>query len=374
MRSRYVAWGLLAVLLVARSAVSAPPWSKLDLFRHIEADPQQDYPLTDRNGPWVIMAATFSGPNAQDQARELVHELRSRYKLPAYTHAMHFDYRDPGGKDQFGGQRRVRYRVNELNEIAVLVGDYPSVDEPAAQKTLDKLKYAHPDCLDWEKRAKEGKTDSRSLGRLRLIQQAVLPDGNQRKQKGPMGHAFITTNPLVPDEYFVPKGIDKLVLEMNEPVQFSLLNCPSKYTLKVATFTGRVLVDPKQIAAAQKSKNVDSQLAEAADKAHRLTMALRQKGYEAYEFHDRYASIVTVGSFDSLGSPREDGKIEINPQLHALMQTFGADRFAGNGQASPQVGNPRSEAGVPLDIQPLPVEVPKRSIGSQYERPALTRR
>jgi len=47
-----------------------------------------------------------------------------------------------------------------------------------------------------------------------------------------------------------------------------------------------------------------SELEAAAEKAHRLAKALRMKGYDAYEFHDRYASIVTVGSFNSAGTPR----------------------------------------------------------------------
>ena len=59
--------------------------------------------------------------------------------------------------------RKVRYRLNEVREIAVLVGDFPTVDDHAAQKTLEKLKLAQPDCLDLEKRAKEGKPDSRTL-------------------------------------------------------------------------------------------------------------------------------------------------------------------------------------------------------------------
>ncbi len=208
-----------------------------------------------------------------------------------------------------------------------------------------------------------------------MIQQAVLPEGNPKKKRGPMRNAFITTNPLLPDEYFVPKGIDRLVLEMNEPVKFSLLDCPGKYTVKVATFTGRVVIDQKQIQEIEKkNKPFDSQLADAADKAHRLTMALRQKGYEAYEFHDRYASMVTIGSFNSVGTPRPDGKIEINPQAHAIIETFGAERKVIPGQAAPQLGKPKSEAGIGLDIQPMLVEVPKRSLAAQYERPSLTAR
>ena len=56
--------------------------------------------------------------------------------------------------------------------------------------------------------------------------------------------------------------------------------------------------------------------------AHKLTLALRKKGYEAYEFHDRFSSIVTVGSFDSTGTPRADGKTEINPAAYKIMCAF----------------------------------------------------
>ena len=68
--------------------------------------------------------------------------------------------------------------------------------------------------------------------------------------------------------------------------------------------------------------------------------------------------MVTIGSFDSVGTPRPDGKIEINPQAHAIIETFGADRKVIPGQAAPQLGKPKVEAGVTLDIQPMLVEAP----------------
>jgi hypothetical protein len=376
MQKRHAVIGLLLLVSAGSSVLAAPPWNKLDLFHRLEADPDKSYPLAERNGPWMIMAMTFSGPNAEDQSRELVYELRSRFKLAAYTREMHFDHTaDKNGKHASATARKVRYRLNEMTEIAVLVGDFPSIDDHAVQKTLEKIKVLQPDCLDLEKRAKQGKSDSRTLGQLRMIQQAVLPNNSARKGRGPMRQAFITTNPLLPDEYFAPKGIDRLVLDMNQPVKFSLLDCPGKYTVKVATFTGRVVIDQKQIEEIEKKgKPFDSQLALAAEKAHKLTMALRQKNYQAYEFHDRYASIVTIGSFNSVGTPRPDGKIEINPEAHVIMETFGADKKVVPGQVAAQLGNPKVEAGIPLDIQPMLVEVPKRSISAQYERPSLTSR
>jgi hypothetical protein len=183
-----------------------------------------------------------------------------------------------------------------------------------------------------------------------------------------MGQAFIVSNPLLPDEYFRPKGIDKLVYELNKPIKHSLLECQGKYTVKVATFTGQLITDQNEIKAVEAGKKMESHLEQAAINAHKLCEALRAKGYEAYEFHDRYSSIVTVGSFDSVGSPRADGKIEINPQIHTIMQTFGAEKSVVPGRAAPTIGKPKLIDGIALDTQPLPVEVPKKNIVINYDR------
>ena len=116
----------------------------------------------------------------------------------------------------------------------------------------------------------------------------------------------------------------------------------------------------------------EGRLAQAADKAERLTEALRMKGYEAYVFHDRYASIVTVGSFDSVGTHRADGRIEINPKIHAIMKTFGVDQKSALGNAHNMVDK-KKLAGIPFDPQPLPVEVPKKSLSSGYAREVARR-
>ncbi|MFW6124704.1 MAG: hypothetical protein ACOC46_01040, partial [Pirellulales bacterium] len=102
---------------------------------------------------------------------------------------------------------------------------------------------------------------------------------------------------------------------------------------------------------------------------HRLTVALRMKGYDAYEFHERHASIVCVGSFSSVGKPRQDGKIEINPKIHLLMKKFGARKVSVPGQ--PAGMERKSVVGIPLDIQPIPVKVPKESISAALGGGAL---
>lgn len=372
-----------ALCLAAGTVWGSPPWQKMSLFRQVEAKADKSYPLTDQQGPWVIMAVTFSGDEAEEQADELVLELRSKYKLRAYRYDRDFDFsKGESGRrvDQFGQPVKMNYRVKKMREFAVVVGDFQSVDDPQAQQVLKKLRYMQPDCLDTKKRLKQGKKDYRALGSLREAQDEInkMIDRN-RKPLGPMRHAMIATNPLLPDEYFAPKGIDPLVLKMNESVKYSLLKCPGRYSCRIATFTGMVTVNQKEIEDIQKkTKKFESRLEEAAAKAHEMTVALRAKGYEAWELHDRYASMVTVGSFDVVGTPRSDGQIEINPKLHELMETFSAPKQTVPGQAAPKIGDPfvvQTKIGkIACDIQAMPVAVPRRSISRDYERPAISLR
>jgi hypothetical protein len=86
---------------------------------------------------------------------------------------------------------------------------------------------------------------------------------------------------------------------------------------------------------------------------------------EAYEFHDRYESIVTVGSFESIGSKQPDGTTELNPAVHRLMQEYGPQKQALPGQAGLGL-TPRAMNGIPFDIQPVPVQVPRTSVAAAY--------
>ncbi|HUT10373.1 MAG TPA: hypothetical protein VMY42_07750 [Thermoguttaceae bacterium] len=366
MYGKQIPWLLafcLVLTIVGPATVDAElPWADLFSLSRVESDPDKPYPLTEQNGPWMIVATTFSGEGAEQQARELVLELRKRYKLEAYTQRKRFEFGSTYGRgmDPTGAPIRMRHRINDLDEIAVMVGNFYGNDDPNAQQTLRKLKYSHPECLQIH----EGKTTNQTLAGWRQIQKYVLARGNEKREKGPMGHAFLTPNPLISDELAAPKGLDPFVVKMNEDVTHSLLNCPGKYTVQVATFKGNVYIKPEAIREIESGKPAESRLAEAAMKAHELTEALRLKGWEAYEFHDRYASIVTVGSFQSIGSPRGDGRIEINPQVHAIMRTFGAEAAALPGQEGGFTAV-KSVVGIPLDVQPIPVYVPKRSISRE---------
>lgn len=363
---RVLAMGLGALVIFAFETASRaePFWSRLLLGHRVEADPAKNYVLTDGHGPWLIMAATFSGDGAEEQARQLVLELRRRYKLEAFVHEQSFELDDKTlthRVDRHGDPIRMRYRKGEeISEIAVLVGHFDNVESADAQRVLKKIKTLRPDTLS----STPVEETSQSLARFRALQVSMLPKGHEARKKGPMRKAFLTRNPLLPREFFVPKGPDKLVMKMNKGVKHSLFACKGKYTVKVATFTGTVVLDQKKVEKYENGGSFPSRLAEAADKAHRLTLALRRKGYDAYEFHDRYASIVTVGSFNSVGLPRTDGKIEINPKIHAIMQTFGAKPVQPVGGAGPRAFQPKTLQGIPFDLQPQIVHVPKPSLSN----------
>ncbi len=340
--------------------LASPPWLSLLTRDRVEADPNKDYRLTQENGPWTILTCTFSGDGAEEQARELVLELRKRYKLAAYTHRIQFDLDQAEGRglNRYGGPLQMRYeRGNTIDEIAVLVGNYPAVDDPDAQRTLRRLKQFEPESLEID----ESRPTTRNLAGWRALASQINLD---RDAAGPLSKAFVTTNPLLPKEYFAPSGVDADVLQWNVGVKHSLLECPGRYTLQVATFKGRTLIKQDEIQAVERGeRHLTSGLVDAADKANRLCLALRMKGYEAYQFHDRYASIVTVGSFDSVGTHGPDGRLEINPTIHGLMQKFASQPTNMPGEP-PGAMALKTLVGIPFDIQPIPVEVPKRSISA----------
>ncbi|MCA9187694.1 MAG: hypothetical protein R3E01_15135 [Pirellulaceae bacterium] len=348
---------------LASVVLAATPLSNVVSFRRVEAESNKAYWLTENQGPWMIFAASFAGPGSEREAAELVLELRKRFRLAAYMHKQHYDYTqnvEGKGFTPTGERKLMRYESDgAYDEIAVLVGDYPSVDDKNLQNHLQMLKYCHPNCLNLNRNSQ---STLRFAG-LRALHKRL--NGNENKQKkGPLGQAFTTRNPMIPQEYFQQQGLDKLVLQMNDSVEYSLLDCPGKYTVRVATFAGNVIIDQAEVQRVERTGEMESQLAEAAEKAHKLTVALRKQNVEAYEFHDRYESVVTVGSFDSYGSELPNGQIEINPTIKRVMDIYGPRQIKGLQNETMQgVGlSPKAFGGIPFDLQPEIVQVPKRSL------------
>ncbi|MCG8449631.1 MAG: hypothetical protein MI725_08635 [Pirellulales bacterium] len=370
-------------------------FSQLVPRKKIESNPQVEYSLTKEHGPWLVMATSFSGLDGEAEARQLVWELRSKNNLPAYYYGMSFQLgeENPGrGIDAYGGRIKRRYqRGEEVVQHAVLVGDFSSLNDPAAQQMLKRIKRLRPEALS----PQEGKSTSQSLAAVRHFQNLLKEKMGASTRKGPMGHAFLTRNPLLPKEYFVPQGVDKEVAKWNKGLEYSLIKCPGNFSMRVATFRGRSSLKAANSRNGQDLADKPSNaLVTAAENAHFLTTALREKGWEAYEFHDRQESYVTVGSFQD-GVVRPNGQIVLqHPDAKTIVNTFGArtphnifnqpaqqdllleqrqkarfqQLFSENQGQFAQGLHPKRFVGLPFDIDPKPVRVPRQSISSVYAR------
>ena len=310
------------------------------------------------------MVAAYAGDTAREEATQLATELRQQHGLKTYLHSEHFDFTDAVDGlrvDRYNRPRKMRYaQAEQYDEIAVMVGDFTAVDDPELQRTLKQVKRLTPSCL-------KGLSPYETSLRFASLRTAPnqITGGRQRT---PLAKAFVTRNPLLPREYFVPQGIDKLTLDMNRGVKHSLLDCAGKYSVRVATFGGKVVIDQKRVQEIESGDaRLESKLEQAALQAHKLTEELRRRGVEAYEFHDRFESIVTVGSFDSIGQEGADGEINLNRDVYAVMHKFAARRREFNANGSNMAGlEPRQLIGIPFDVQPIPVVVPQRSIAADY--------
>ncbi len=317
--------------------------------------------LSEEDGPWMILAHTFVGEDSKSRAERLTTEIRRELKLPAFLYREKFDFTGNPGI----GSSRLRYANQyEYEAYAVLVGEYDSVDHPSINRDLKKLKTAVLPVFEAEDIAKE--TDLRSpVTTVKAVHQKLMEKVRGGSKSKPMANAFVTRNPMLPKEYFDSPNVDSFVRQLNEDKQFSLLDCQGKYTVVVRTFEGYgTIVDGKK-----EKKFVPSmkRLDDFAEDAGKMVSELRKQGEEAYEFHDRYRSLVTIGSFETLGRPLPGGRFEYAPEIRRVMEKYSAlnSRHAqvahnANGFAANHV------AMIPFDVQPKPIAVPKVSKRSLY--------
>jgi hypothetical protein len=256
-------------------------------------DPIEPYLLTMEAGPFMVLAHTFKGENSEKYAQALAIELRKKYGLPAYV----FRPKDIPMRSLIRGvpptaapgvsRPILAYPEAERikDEAAVLVGNEKTLKDSA--KLLEKVKHIHPATLD-------GMSDAhfwrKGTGLIRAIQ---------------------TTNPYAPAEVIFPRKPDVMITQMNQGPH-SIFTCPGRYSLQIAEFTGRKTMLGGNLPESRIGGILElrkSPLATAADDAEKLAAALArdkefmQLGYVPYVYHDRYASRVMVGAFNSPNDP-----------------------------------------------------------------------
>lgn len=354
--------------------------------------PRETATLTQRSGPWLIMCASFVGEDGRQQAYRLAAELSEKHRLTTYVYSHEFNFADEVASKGLGwevvnlGGEKKTLRPKQMKpagesqfeEIAVLVGDFASIEDGRAQRVLSEIKTLQPESMaDYDVR--EAVNDSSLAGsRLRAWREFSLMKSNnpEDKLKGPLKAAFMMPNPMLPDEYFEARQIDHEVIgwKANQK-KHSLLKNSSMYTVKIASFGGDSTFELDEIqqqkaddAWRQKNRKgqSESKLMDAYKKATILTDYLRKQGVEAYEFHDRHESYVCVGGFDWLVKNDERGIKRNNP---GMVETI--NKFKGSSVNVPnRPGAIRSyalpsklaKAGIACDLQPLPVLVPKAHV------------
>ncbi|MDE2506898.1 MAG: hypothetical protein KGM43_06785 [Planctomycetota bacterium] len=273
-----------------------PEPSKMEEMQSAKVDlpagPIEPYLLTKQNGPFMVMAKTFRGPDAERYALALVLELRRDYQLPAYVLR----------KKDFPGQSNIREvpptarefmnrpnvglpeKYRTFDEATVLVGDEKT--EADADRLLKRVKKIHPLCL-----------------------KSMPSIYHWRQGDGLKTGSFRTTNPFIPTQYLFPRKPDALVQKINGGAH-SIYSCPGRYTLQIVQFQGRMTFDADDPKFHERSFLRKSPLLTAHEDAEKLADKLSKDpqvmatGYQPYVYHDRVSSRVTIGSFDSPNDPR----------------------------------------------------------------------
>ena len=276
----------------------------------IENERGKTYRLTEKHGPWMIMVTSFrnireedrktEGLSAEEAAAELVFELREK-GIPAYTFSQDGKVEKIETQDRLG-RDDTRIFASQRDMICVLAGNYDKIDDGVAQKTLNYVKKFHPKFMT---NAKNG---------------AVVR--NTGGQKGPLFGAFMTINPLRSPEDVASRRVDDETKFLNSGIDHALVGVKKKYTVKIATFAGKSATPIGNSKYSGKEGLFEKELqntgkyniVRAGEDAAQLARALRQKGYIAYVYHDKFQSIVTMGGFDS----------KTDPTIAEIFKAFGA--------------------------------------------------
>ena len=306
----------------------------------IEAIRGKTYSLTTKHGPWMIMVTSLWGTTPeQDQqadkaAHELVFQLR-RKGVPAYVYRQEDKIEEIESVDRMGRPRHRRV-TNQHGMIAVLAGNYQHPDDKVARQTLAFIKKFKPKVdAEWQGKAMPVPLD--------------------------LSSAFMAPNPILSPDEIARKNRDPLIVKLNSG-EHSLFENKGKFTLIVASFYGKSAVKPKGFEKfdnmLHKQSNIS--LAKAAEDSWELMTLLRSKGYDAYIFHERFRSIVTVGSFKSANDPQIarltenfKAKEKLNPETKQMVLVAESIQIPSKRPNSPPLKSWM------MDPVPTVMEVPK---------------
>lgn len=302
---------LIALISLTTAAAQAP--GPADVFQ-----PNPEYLLSARQGPFMIYVASFRGDRAGPLAQDLVAELRKTYKLQAFL-LRRIDEDAAAERDRIRQEELKRYgpefkrgkKVLVLEDWAVLVGNYATFDKAADD--LKRIKQVEKprnlDIFPHLQQYTNPLAETRKPGKVTEAQQL------QDTRIETFRRAFVAPNPLAPRAAVARGNDDQQTLQAwNESEKYSLLRNPGTFSLVVMEFRAPVEVqddspsvfDQKNMAAFRSPYAPDHRhLEHAVALARQLRDQLNDngKGYEAFLLHTKNATLVTVGSFKSADDP-----------------------------------------------------------------------
>ena len=269
----------------------------------VEADPAKDYAVFPEVGPWMVCAASFSGPEAPRQAHELIMQLRRQYDYPAWL----FNRAEEQRRQQeeqlriahtiilgFHETETAPRRTSIQEQCAVLIGGFATMED--AHKALDYFKQL---------KAKEKAGGDPAGG-------AQKPSGTQQAPISLLANCFVVRNPTVPLDQTPVREEEQFLKEINEGESYSLLHqCRKPWTLVIKEYQGAAVIQTGATSSSFLdklgfSKKAGGTLSAAALNAHNMAEALHKFGFPAYVLHTRYSSIVCIGGFNGPDDPEMD--------------------------------------------------------------------
>jgi hypothetical protein len=289
----------MATLLIVAAAVTAG--SK------VEVDPQKTYPVNPEAGPWMICAASFVGDTSSQLSHALVLEIRSKYNLPAYVFNR--------GADQMREQEEdMQRRKQQQQEFLQRLGANPDVALPMRRPHIDEQYAVLIGGYRDMETARHELDRIKKLDAPKSVPLASIINWFKPKAGGdpepvenkvnPFTSSFVVPNPTIPQEHHAQDKPDPFLKQINTEEKYTLLKASGSWTLAVKEFQGASVIQPQAASSSFLEKlgwgtRTGEQLNAAALQADEVARALRDMHFDAYVWHTRYSSIVTVGSYTS---------------------------------------------------------------------------
>jgi hypothetical protein len=333
--------GLRRLVFCLLPALAFPLLCPATASAKIDADRKKVYKLTEKHGPWMIMVTSVWGESpeqkkrATEAANELVYQLR-RKGVPAYIYTQDDVYEESEGFDRLGRTTKRKYKAQN-GMIGVVAGNYPSLEDKVAQQTLKFIKRFEP---------------------------KVKVDGNTKNPTDvtlALNKAFLTRNPMLSPEQLAQKSRDPLLLKLNTGHQNSLYENKGRFSLIVASFYGNSQVKPAKFEKFDQKQQANSNISleNAAKESELLCAAMRKQGHEAYIYHERFRSVVTVGSFKSKDDPEIQRLSKMYQAKYKKDEKTGQEFLVAEAVKFPSANGKEAAMAWTMDPVPELIEVPR---------------